>query len=124
MKYCLLLLFIFAATSLAAPPHHYNVRDSGATGDGKTLDTPAINKAIETANVAGGGTVYFPPGTYLCYSIQLKSNVALYLDQGATILAADNPLKDDEPGYDPPEANEKWDPFEDFGHSHWHNSLI
>src|SRR5437016_10964645 len=122
MKYaCFALFATITATSLAAAPHQYDVRDAGATGDGKTLDTPAVNKAIETANAAGGGTVYFPPGTYLCYSIHLKSNVALYLDQGATILAAENPLKDDEPGYDPPEPNEKFDPYEDFGHSHWHN---
>jgi len=67
----------------------YDVRSFGAKGDSKTLDTPAINKAIETADAAGGGTVYFPAGTYLCLSIHLKSNIALYLDQGATILAAD-----------------------------------
>ena len=101
----------------------YDVRDFGASGDGKQLDSPAINKAIETANREGGGTVYFRAGTYLSYSIRLKSNVALYLDQGATILAAPNPLEEGAPGYDPPEPNE-WDPYEDFGHSHWHNSLI
>jgi polygalacturonase len=101
----------------------YDVRTFGATGGGKQLDTPAINKAIDQANRNGGGTVHFPAGTYLCYSIRLKSNVALYLDQGATILAADNPLEPGAEGYDPPEPNE-WDPYEDFGHSHWHNSLI
>jgi polygalacturonase len=111
-------------SNAADVPTKYDIKAMGATGDGKTLDTPSINKAIETANAAGGGTVYFPPGTYLCYSIHLKNNVALYLDQGATILAAENPLKDGEPGYDPPEPNEQWDPYEDFGHSHWHNSLI
>ena len=48
------------------PPNgHFDVRNFGATGDGKTLDTPAINKAIETAASAGGGTVYFAAGTYL-----------------------------------------------------------
>ena len=67
----------------------YNVKTFGARGDGTTLDTPAVNKAIETAAAAGGGTVYFPAGTYLCLSIHLQSNISLYLDQGATILAAD-----------------------------------
>src|SRR5437016_3860734 len=66
----------------------YSVRAFGATGDGKTLDTAAVNKAIDAANAAGGGTVVFPPGTYLCFSIHLKSNVCLCLDQAATILAA------------------------------------
>ena len=117
-----------SVTSVKFPEHvhahlDYDVRGFGAVGDGKTLDTDAVNNAIEKANAVGGGTVYFPAGTYLCYSIHLKSNVALYLDQGATILAADNPLEPATPGYDPPEPNE-WDPYEDFGHSHWHNSLI
>jgi len=99
----------------------YNVRSFGARGDGQTLDTPAINRAIEAAARAGGGTVHFPAGTYLSFSIQLKNNIALYLDHGATILAAD-------PGtsrgaYDLPEPN-GWDMYQDFGHSHWQNSLI
>ena len=99
----------------------YNVRSFGARGNGKTLDTPAINKAIEAAALAGGGTVRFPAGTYLCFSIQLKSNIALYLDQGATILAADPKVT--KGSYDLPEPNE-WDMYQDFGHSHWRNSLI
>lgn len=98
----------------------YNVKAFGAVGDGKTLDTPAINKAIETAAAAGGGTVRFPAGSYLSVSIHLKSNIALYLDQGATIVAAET-TKDVR--YDPPEPN-RWDAYQDFGHSHWHNSLI
>src|SRR5258708_15636335 len=67
----------------------YDVRVFGAKGDGKTVDTPAINRAIEAAAAAGGGSVYLPAGAYLCFSIRLQSNIALYLDQGATILAAD-----------------------------------
>jgi polygalacturonase len=98
----------------------YNVKTFGATGDGKTVDTPSINKAIDAAAAAGGGTVYFPAGNYLSVSIRLKSNIALYLDQGATIVAANT---SDEVKYDPPEPNE-WDKYQDFGHSHWHNSLI
>jgi polygalacturonase len=99
----------------------FDVRAFGAKGDGKALDTPAVNSAIDAAAAAGGGTVRFPAGTYRCFSIHLKSNVALYLDQGATILAADPVEKDGQ--YDPPEPNQ-WDQYQDFGHSHWHNSLI
>ena len=105
----------------AAPATDYDVRSFGATGDGKTLDTPAVNKAIDAAAQAGGGTVRFPAGTYLCFSIRLKSNIALYLDQGATILAADPETA--KGSYDLPEPNE-WDMYQDFGHSHWRNSLI
>ena len=98
----------------------YNVKTFGAVGDGKILDTSAINKTIDAAAASGGGTVYFPAGNYLSVSIHLKSNISLYLDQGATIIAANT---SNEARYDPPEPNE-WDKYQDFGHSHWHNSLI
>ena len=101
----------------------FDVRAFGAKGDGKTLDTAAINKAIEAA-AAGGGTVWFPAGTYLSYSIHLKGKVALYLAPGSTILAADSPLQPSSEAYDPAESNEPWEKYQDFGHNHWHNSLI
>jgi polygalacturonase len=106
--------------SLSQDAGVYNVKAFGASGDGKTLDTSAINKAIEAAVAAGGGTVRFPAGNYLSVSIHLKSNIALYLDQGATLIAA-NPA--DGVRYDSAEPNE-WEKYQDFGHSHWHNSLI
>jgi polygalacturonase len=102
-----------------------NVRNFGATGDGKTIDTPAINRAIEAAASSGGGTVVVPAGVYACYSIHLKSNVSLYLDQGATILAASVPLEGTTTGgYDAAEPQGPWEPYQDYGHNHWHNSLI
>jgi polygalacturonase len=105
----------------SVPARVYDVRAFGAKGDGKALDSPAINKAIDAAAAAGGGTVHFPAGTYRSFSIHLKSNISLYLDHGSTILAASPQDKDGE--YDPPEPNQ-WDKYQDFGHSHWHNSLI
>jgi len=99
----------------------YNVKTYGAVGDGKTIDSPAINKAIDAAAEAGGGTVYFPAGTYLCFTIRLKSHIGLFLDHGAVILAASP--SEHKGGYDPAEQNE-WDIYQDHGHSHWQNSLI
>ena len=102
-----------------------DVRNFGATGDGKTLDTAAINKAIDAAAAAGGGTVFFPAGVYASYSIHLKSDVCLYLDQGATILAASVPIDGTTTGgYDAAEPQGAWEPYQDYGHNHWHNSLI
>jgi polygalacturonase len=95
-----------------------DVRTHGARGDGASIDTPAINKAIDAASAQGGGTVYFPAGTYASYSIHLKSNVALYLDAGATILAAAGSH------YDAAEPNTPWESYQDYGHNHWHNSLL
>jgi polygalacturonase len=102
----------------------YNVRAFGATGDGKTLDTGAINQAIAAAAAAGGGTVQFPAGTYLSFSIRLQSHITLQLDAGSEILAATAA-----PGfgdYDTAEPNDWGDKlhYQDFGHSHFHNSLI
>jgi polygalacturonase len=106
----------------------FNVCTFGAIGDGTALDSLAINKAIEACTAARGGTVYFPAGNYLCYSIRLKSNVSLYLDQGACIIAADTPM-DGFPahsgkGYDVAEPKTPWDAYQDYGHNHWHNSLM
>jgi polygalacturonase len=107
----------------------YDVRKFGATGDGKTVDSPAINKAIEAAAAAGGGTLVFPAGTYLSFSIRLKSHVDLYLSGGCTILAADSPKPGETTGYnggtyDAAEPNDPWTPYQDYGHNHWHNSLL
>ena len=103
----------------------YDVRTFGATGDGATLDTPSINKAIETISSKGGGTLFFPAGTYLCYSIRLKSSVSLFLDAGATILAAAVPREGTTTGgYDPAGPPQPWEKFQDFGHNHWRNSLL
>jgi len=101
----------------------YDVHAFGAAGDGKTIDSPAIDRAIEAASKAGGGTVYFRAGNYLCYSIHLKSKVGIYLDQGATIVAADR-AEEGTRGYDLAESNKPWEDYQDYGHNHWHNSLI
>jgi hypothetical protein len=98
---------------------NFNVRTYGATGDGKTLDSPSINKAIDACAEAGGGTVYFPAGTYLSGSIHLKDNIHLLIDAGATILGAPQSMN----AYD---ETEPWtnNPYQDGGHCYFHNSLI
>lgn len=103
----------------------FDVRHFGAKGDGKTLDTAAVNNAIAAAAAAGGGTVLFPAGNYLCYSIHLASFVVLFLNQGATIVAAPSPTEAMPVGaYDVAEPQGSWDSYQDFGHNHWHDSLI
>jgi polygalacturonase len=100
------------------------VKDFGAKGDGATIDTKAINTAIEMVSKSGGGTVIFPAGTYVSFSIHLKSSVILYLEQGATVVAAGTPPEGTTTGYDAAEENREGGHFQDFGHSHWHNSLM
>jgi hypothetical protein len=94
----------------------FNVRDFGATGDGTTNDTAAINRAIEKCHAAGGGDVMFPAGTYSAASIHLLSNIRFVLAEDAVITGADH-------GYDAPEPN-AFDKYQDFGHSHFHNALM
>ena len=114
MKFPLLLLL----TILPLPAAIFDVRTYGAKGDGQTQDRDAINKTIEAAAAAGGGTVEFPPGVYLTGSLHLRSNITLHLESGATIEASP-----DTSTYDAAEVNGA-DLYQDSGHSHWHNALI
>lgn len=113
----IILLAITAHTNAST---FFNVKDFGAKADGKTIDSPAINSAIDAAVKAGGGTVILPAGTYASYSIRLKSNICLQLEAGATLLAA---FPENGIGYDAAEPN-AYNKYQDFGHSHWQNSLI
>src|ERR1700742_517969 len=108
-----------ASAADAPDKSFYNVRSYGATGDGKNLDSPSIDKAIQAAAAAGGGTVYLPPGTYLSGTIHLASNIHLLIDMGATIKAAPQNMN----AYDEPEH---WagTAYQDGGHTYFRNSLI
>jgi polygalacturonase len=119
---CLIALCTLNAPLVAAESAGatwYNARAFGAVGDGKAIDSPAIDKAIEAAAAAGGGTVVLPPGTYLCGSIHLRSNIQLLIDAGASILGAPASANAYDPAEDFPGKT-----FQDSGHSHFHNSLI
>lgn len=72
----------------------FDIGAFGAIGDGKAIDTPAVNKAIEAAAAAGGGVVRFPAGSFVCYSIRLKSNITLLLEPGASIIAGETPMEE------------------------------
>ncbi|MBI2434654.1 MAG: glycoside hydrolase family 28 protein [Candidatus Hydrogenedentes bacterium] len=96
----LLAVLILQAVS---PPASalYDVKAHGATGDGATSDTAAIQAAMDACTQAGGGTVYFPPGAYLTGSLHLRSRVTLWLDNGATLLGS--------------ESKEDYDRYEELG---------
>lgn len=73
----------------------FNIADFGAKADGLTVNTKAINDAIEAANQAGGGTIIFPEGIWLTGPIVLQSNVRLHLEKGALLAFSKN--RDDFP---------------------------
>lgn len=119
-KLSILLLSVCGSLNAAEPAKNYfNVRDFGAVGDGKQLDSPAIDQAIAAATEAGGGTVLVPAGTYLSGSIHLQSNIHLVIDAGATILGAPQELN----VYDETEPYALGG-YQDGGHCYFHNSLI
>ena len=76
------IFLLLAATAGAAD---FNVRDFGAKGDGAAKDTAAIQRAVDAAQLAGGGRVVLPEGAYLSGTVWLKSGVELHLEKGATL---------------------------------------
>jgi polygalacturonase len=85
------LAVVSTATAQLEPTRgYYNVLTFGAAHDGQTTCTEAIHKAIDTAASKGGGTIYFPSGTYLTGPIHLQSHITLFLDAGATIKFSTN----------------------------------
>jgi polygalacturonase len=117
------ILVVFALASAArsqpaGPPAKpvFNIREHGAQGDGQTLDTAAINRAIEACAATGGGQVIVPPGRYLSGTVHLKSHVTLVLEAGATLVGSTN--LDHYQHYTPP-ADKEPKPF-----LRWHRALI
>ena len=84
---CALILPV--AVSFAETVKAFNVRDFGATGDGKTFDTAAIQKTLNACKKEGG-TVEFPAGNYLSQPLTIYSRTTFKLDAGATLLASTN----------------------------------
>ncbi|MBW6501133.1 MAG: right-handed parallel beta-helix repeat-containing protein [Bacteroidales bacterium] len=73
-------------TSGKFPNNIFNVRDFGATGKRDDNATMAVRSTIDSCNSAGGGTVYVPPGDYTVGTLQLKDNVNLNIEAGATLF--------------------------------------
>lgn len=72
------------------PTATFNILEHGAVGDGKTLNTDAIQKTIDAASAAGGGIVLVPEGKFLTGPFKLASRINLKLARGAAILISDN----------------------------------
>lgn len=87
-KILLILMGLCQVTALQA--ERVNMREAGASADGRTLNTELINSTILRLSREGGGTLFFPAGTYLTGSIVLKSHITLDLEAGATLLFSDD----------------------------------
>lgn len=125
----LLMVYPLVSVSSAAPAYYTapaascTPQDHGAIGDGKTLDTAAINTAIEAC-----AEVVFPRAEYLTGTIQLRNNTRLVLAKGATVLAAPEGNYDLDQAPPPPVCTEPGAPYapycQDYGHSVWRDALI
>lgn len=83
-----LLSFALLLPALAAGV--FDIRSHGAAGDGATLDTAAIQSALDACRDAGGGQVRFPPGRYLSGTLHLRSHATLWFEAGATLVGTTN----------------------------------
>lgn len=113
------LAVLIAAAALTAAelkPGIFDVRAHGAMGDGVTLDTPAIEAALDAAAKAGGGQVLFPPGRYISGTIHLRSGVTLQLDAGARLIGTTNLACYSQPKTPEYMPEAKW--------GKWHRGLI
>jgi hypothetical protein len=115
-RFCLATAILFFVASLCSAQPVFNVKNYGAAGDGVNLDSPAVNAAIAAAGAAGGGSVTFPQGTYLCGSIHLTNNLTLYLSNNAVIWASATNI-------DPHESS-SYSSYQDQGHTWFHDSLV
>lgn len=100
----LISFFIAVITFLSLNAQQYNIIEFGGIADGKTINTEAIQKAIDKCFASGGGMVYVPAGTFMTGTIYLKSNVNLHLESGA-VLKGSNNMNDyapfERPGFGP-----------------------
>ena len=85
-----LLTFLCLCATVILRAERVDMLKAGAKANGKALNTKLINSTIDRLNRGGGGTLFFPAGTYLTGSIHLKSNITLELEAGATLLFSDN----------------------------------
>ncbi|MFT3751529.1 MAG: glycoside hydrolase family 28 protein [Paludibacter sp.] len=85
-----LITIIAIISFLTAQAELIDMRKTGANPSGTKLNTALINKTIDKLNANGGGTLFFPSGTYLTGAIKMKSNITIELEAGATLLFSDN----------------------------------
>ncbi len=86
----ILLSTVLCAAAPASAAGTVDVTKAGVVGDGATLNTAALQQAIDACSAQGGGTLTFPTGRYLTGTIQLKDNVTLNLDADAVLLGSPN----------------------------------
>src|SRR5690606_4719180 len=86
----LLFVHLHLCTKLFAQTPSHDIVKYGAVGDGKTINTNAIQAAIDSTSIKGGGTVYIPSGVFLTGTLHFRSNITLFLEAGAVLKGSPN----------------------------------
>ncbi|OVE79532.1 hypothetical protein BVY01_02250 [bacterium I07] len=86
--FLILITVCMANPVIADSSGFYDIKDYGAAGDGIAKDTKAIQSAIEAAHLSGGGTVFFPAGTYLSGTLVLHDHITLHFEAGSVLLGS------------------------------------
>ena len=97
----LLVVTLIALSDSAPGSAVVSVTEHGAKGDGKALETQALNRAVEACAAAGGGQVRVPPGRYLTGTVRLRSGISLVLEAGAVLVGTPDLAQYE--SYPPPE---------------------
>ena len=87
---CVMINMTWIVSAKTNEQNIVNIKEFGAIGDGVTLNTIALQKAIDICSESGGGIVWVPAGDFVIGSIELKSNITLSLDYGASLLGSQN----------------------------------
>ncbi len=112
----IILTLLLCLPSRLAFSEAFNVLDFGAKGDGRTVNTAAINAAVEACGKVGGGQVLLPPGEFLSGTIHLRSHVTFYLAPGAVLAGTTNLDSYAQPAVPASMPEAKW--------GKWHRGLI
>lgn len=88
LSYLFLIIHLFFTFQFSEPEKTYNITNYGAIGDGKTMSTVSIQKAIDEAHHNGGGTVVVPEGEFVTGTIYFKDDVILHLNKNAVLIGS------------------------------------
>ena len=119
-RFVILVVALLQLALVAEARTCYNIKDFGAKGNGKSVNTEAINRAIKHCSEQGGGVVVVPKGVFVSGTIFLQNNVELRLEEGAVLAGVEDPTQ--YTGYVCPDN--RYDHFKVAQAAYWNHCFI